>query len=387
MNVEKNRRRAMLSWLFVGALLVLCGVLGFLQYRWIGEVSIAARERLQSSLQASLGRLIQDFDSEIAAECRLILPPEAGPDASSIESEVSTRYSRWKSTTPHAQIFHRIALAFPQEETTKLRILDPVNAGFSDAEWPAEWKSVQNRLESRLSRDPGARRPRARFPMEDASLAFEAPLLTISQPDGPPVPFGRRAAWLIFELNEPYVRDAILPELVQRHLSVNGTLDYQVEIVARANPASIIYASHPSSERLTRNNADASIGIFDLPYDQLFRPNRFPAMGDVPRSPDATRNFGRRRPPPDRPRVPEAIFRNDAIDPSLRPSGPDRGRWQLLVRHRAGSLEAAVAQARSRNLAVTAGVFVLMLTAIASLLRLTRRSQKLAELQMDFVAE
>ena len=53
MSLQKNARRAMLSWLFVGALFILCGVLGGLQYRWIGEVSVAARERLRGSLQAN----------------------------------------------------------------------------------------------------------------------------------------------------------------------------------------------------------------------------------------------------------------------------------------------------------------------------------------------
>ena len=58
----------------------------------------------------------------------------------------------------------------------------------------------------------------------------------------------------------------------------------------------------------------------------------------------------------------------------------------MFVRHRAGSLEAVVAQARWRNLAVTAGVLLLMMASVAALITYTRRAQKLADLQMDFVA-
>lgn len=58
----------------------------------------------------------------------------------------------------------------------------------------------------------------------------------------------------------------------------------------------------------------------------------------------------------------------------------------MFVRHRAGSLEAVVAQARVRSLAVTAGVLLLMVLAVSALVRYTRRAQKLAQLQMDFVA-
>jgi signal transduction histidine kinase len=58
----------------------------------------------------------------------------------------------------------------------------------------------------------------------------------------------------------------------------------------------------------------------------------------------------------------------------------------MYVRYRAGSLEAVVAQSRLRSLAVTAGVLLLMLATAAALLRYTRRAQRLADLQMDFVA-
>jgi signal transduction histidine kinase len=57
----------------------------------------------------------------------------------------------------------------------------------------------------------------------------------------------------------------------------------------------------------------------------------------------------------------------------------------MFVRHRAGSLEAVVAQSRLRNLAVTGGVLLLILATGAALIRYTRRAQQLADLQMDFV--
>jgi signal transduction histidine kinase len=62
------------------------------------------------------------------------------------------------------------------------------------------------------------------------------------------------------------------------------------------------------------------------------------------------------------------------------------GRWQMFVRHRSGSLEAVVSQARWRNLSVTAGLLLLMMVSVAALIRFTRRAQKLAELQVEFVA-
>ena len=54
-------RQTRLSWLLVGALGVLCAVLGFVQYRWIEEVSQAHRDRMRNEINGRLQRLRQDF--------------------------------------------------------------------------------------------------------------------------------------------------------------------------------------------------------------------------------------------------------------------------------------------------------------------------------------
>ena len=324
MNVDPNQRRAVLSWLFVGTLLVLCGVLGVLQYRWIGEVSLAARDRLHGSLQASLDRLSGDFNSEIATACRALVP------ASPSEAEFAARYQQWKRTARDGQIFGAIAIAQPQ-----LRRLNLETGAFDTTPWPAEWSAIRERRRG----PPGP-------PPEDNGPAFELPLF------GMP-PRGTPSTSVIFELNLQYVREVMLPELIQRHLGS----DYQVEVVTRASPPSVIYQSDPDAPKRIAAAADASVGLFDVQFDQIFRPEGPPGGG----------GRGRGRGPG-------------------RGPGSDSGRWQMLVRHRSGSLEAVVAQARWRNLAVTAGVLLLMVASVAALVRFTRRAQKLAELQMDFVA-
>jgi signal transduction histidine kinase len=68
--------------------------------------------------------------------------------------------------------------------------------------------------------------------------------------------------------------------------------------------------------------------------------------------------------------------------PRVLHSGP----WTLMVRHRAGSLDTLVQHARWRNLAVSGGVLALLLAAVGAMVRASRRAQKTAELQMNFVA-
>ena len=60
-------------------------------------------------------------------------------------------------------------------------------------------------------------------------------------------------------------------------------------------------------------------------------------------------------------------------------------KWMLVVKHQAGSLEAAVATARNRSLALSLGVLMLLGGAIAMIVVSTRRAQRLAAQQMEFV--
>jgi signal transduction histidine kinase len=61
-------------------------------------------------------------------------------------------------------------------------------------------------------------------------------------------------------------------------------------------------------------------------------------------------------------------------------------RLQVSITHRAGSLDAAVAEARSRNFIVSFGVLSLLAVSVIIILLSARRSQQLARKQMEFVA-
>jgi signal transduction histidine kinase len=56
------------------------------------------------------------------------------------------------------------------------------------------------------------------------------------------------------------------------------------------------------------------------------------------------------------------------------------------VRHRAGSLGAAVARIRRRNLAISGGILLLLLASAGMLMQLAHRAGRLAQQQMEFVA-
>jgi len=358
-------RRALGSWLFVCAFFALCGILAMLQFRSLAEVSIAARERLHSSLQASLAAVSQDFNSEISAAAGALMP-SSPRDAGAAQESFTALYDAWKKSARHHRMFARMAMAVPQKRAIELLVFDQEAGVWKPAEWPSEWIELRSRFEFPPSRQgPGRSQPGLpgmgpEAGMRSGGPAFEAPIFGSSgltpggRGRGPGAPMSRReVAWLIFEVNLAYVGESLLPEILSRHLGA----DYQVEVVTRTVPQAVVYRSDPDLSPDLTESADASVSLFDPQMDQILRRGS-PGFG---RGPGGGPGAGG-------------------------PAGPGPGRWLIFVRHRAGSLEAAVSQARWRSTAVNAGVLLLMVATLAAFLRYTRRAQKLAELQMDFVA-
>src|SRR5579863_10152259 len=135
MDMRRKKRQAIWSWLFVCALLALCGVLGVRQYHWIGEVTVSARDRLRGTLQASLVRTGLDFSAELTAACGAVLPPGPFDDAKDLLRQIPPLYLEWKKSARQTPAFRRIALAVPGTRAVQLEMLDLERGVFEPAEW------------------------------------------------------------------------------------------------------------------------------------------------------------------------------------------------------------------------------------------------------------
>jgi len=358
-NPRARARINLFSWLFLCALVTACITLGIFQYRWMSEVSLIAREHLTEGLRTNLLHVGRDFDAEISAGS-LLARFSRVRDAQDVESQLAARLAQWKNISRRSRIFDHIALAVPGPAGVALQMLDLDRGSLAPAEWPADWNAIRNRIESNAEGPRPARGPGP--PPGNEGLAFEVPVFGAPEHDGGP---GRRfqrereIAWVVFNVSLSYVRETMLPELLRRDLESHGALDYQVEVVARENPDSIIFQSDPRHASIVES-ADASVGLFEPRMNFVARRGEFGPADDG-----------------DRGRGP----RGEERGPS-----PDMGRWQIYARHRAGSLDAVVEQARFRNLSVTGGVLLLMIATAIALFRYTVRAQRLASMQMDFVA-
>jgi signal transduction histidine kinase len=349
---------AWFAWAAVVLLAGSCCVLAILQYGWITEFSSAERQRLHDQLQNSLNLLSRQFNDEIGAASGALIPSDAQVSELRVERAYETHYESWRQSTARGSLFRRIALAIPTGNGIELRMLNPETGRFSTSAWPAEWAALQQRIASHLDRSGGPP-PVELFDPQNAAL-LEIP--RFGSPGGPHGPSERE--WLIEELNVGYIRDAMLPELMNRFLG-SGKRDYDAEVVLGSDPSVAIFGSKIEAA------PDGSVALLDIHMPRMRGPG--PPRGTPP---GPSPRFGK-APPPPRPRP---------MDQPPAPPNVGNGRWRLLVRHHDGSLEALVDRARWRNLAASAGLLLLILLTVALLVRFSRQSQRLAQQQMNFVA-
>jgi signal transduction histidine kinase len=314
---------AWLPWLSAALLAMLCAILGLLQYRWTGEIAVAERRSLQEDLQARLMSASRAFNQNISSTLRELAPSDQEIEQEGREAAWSSRFLLWKQA--HPQLLTSAGI-------------ETADGGYLG-------------IDPQSGKLAAAERPDAR-----SLAALEFPVMD------------RVRDRMLVELNLDYVRTAVLPELIAQYVANAGTLDYDIEVVTASQPAQLIYANFPGAS--VWDTADGSAPLLDpRPNNGAGRPGAFgggpPPPGDR-RGGDDGFLFGRRGP---------------GGPPPF--EGPER--WRLLARHKAGSLETLVATTQRRNLAVTGAVLLLIVGTVVMLIRYTRQTQRLAQLQMNFV--
>ncbi|HEU4391703.1 MAG TPA: HAMP domain-containing sensor histidine kinase [Blastocatellia bacterium] len=379
---------------FTAILIGLLLLFAAMQYRWVGQVSDAERERLRESLQTGVGRFSREFDREIS---RAFLIFQLRPDTSGGELKpYAALYRRWLSTSEHPQLIQDVFVAtWEGKESISLKRLDAVSGEFESTTWPPELSMLRDGIDNDC-REPGAAAAALRSirdPIADTIPALVVPpssLLLVqhnqaNQRSQPQIDLNKLTEHLgrlsrqlakpqtreyaILMLNRGYISQELLPSLARQYVVGGDHLDYRVAVVERESGAAV-YESEPDAARAVTVNPDATASLLSLRIDEMT--NIASEQGHEP----GTVGMATKR-------VAINIYKSAPDGSAAR---PDRGRWQLLVKHRAGSLDAMVAGLRRRNLAASFGIVVLLALSLVMLVSSTRRAQRLARQQMEFAA-
>ena len=394
------------------ALLGLIGLLATLQYHWLGQVSEAESDRLRAGLAAGASSFAEEFDAELT-RAYLLFQSEPVGVREDLPARFASRYDRWQATAKFPRLVKQFFSFDPGDagQAAALRKFDPQTRTLMPADWPASMSGWREQLvdstsaESGTSPDGGTLLIRRMAPAVWAAVpalvvpspVFMGDLRALQAPRVAPT-----FTYAILEIDEEFVAREMLPALAAQHFAASAG-DYQIAVVSRASAGRVVYQSTGEFAPAADSGADAAADLFRVRPQDFSRVaaevHRFTAYastlrlsGDPPaRSVEKQESLTARRP------ISIVVERStgDAPPPGVVGdvlTGPALARvttpatWQLLVRHQSGSLQAAVGAARRRNLLVSSSILGVLGASMGLLLLATRRAQRLARQQMEFVA-
>jgi len=431
-----GKKRVSAVTLLVGIVMLLVPTLAFMQYQWLGQLSTAERERMQRTLRTAAAQFATEFDGELS---RTLVSLQV--DGLTLRDHnwvrYAQQYSRWTNVTNEPRLVRDVWLVdtlpgtplptfdsggpVPSDKL-QLRKWNPQSMAFEPADWPPDLASTRDSLAARfigLQMNGGGRRPQGaderNLEHRDTTLALNvsdentliSPVTSFEKPDGPGPPKISIVGMTIVRLDPAIVRDTILATLATRHFHGDDTeADYRVAVVRRDDPTKVVWESEPGVATLIAAAPDVTQPFMGPRPDQMFVFARnlttdtmqVKAMTMPPPPPPPPR-------PGDVPRKLEVRGNNVIVSmiekEEQRAAGGARGgraisrsgnlnafegRWLLMAKHRSGSLEAAVAKVRTRNIGISSGILLLLTLTIGLIVVSARRAQNLARQQMEFVA-
>lgn len=367
--------------------------------------------------------------------------------ASQAVDELVVRYRKWLATSSRPKLIQGLyRTSFDGNEQLALLRFNPSSNLFEPAEWPENMHGLRDKMEAQrqyaqstqtilrtiLGPNPAQRQEQLQaraakgfvFQISLGQIADDVPALVI--PDaGPHAPtptitsiMQEKRICTIALLDLDYIKKELIPELAQRYFTNEGRNDYNLVVARRSADKEVIYQTDSQLPVNAFEQSDAKSSLFRIRPEEVDRiivaglpaptsssmtshPVHSAKDGKafaVIKEEQATGTYSAEpkgvsvRVLQSETKVSKAsdgkgeqILTED-LTPRQIIKRMDEGGWQLSVKHRAGSLDAAVGSVRRRNLAISFGILLLLGVSVGFIVMSSRRAQRLATQQMEFVA-
>jgi signal transduction histidine kinase len=381
-------------------------IVATLQYKWATQLSAATEVRIGNSLQSLMNTWHRDFYDELSAIC---IAMQVGPDSGAHDAwnDYLQRYAEWKrggtsnefgeGVSPNPDLIREMydwQTSAPGEP--ELLRLNTNSKTLDNVRVPPELEGLLARLrensanlrtamhawEFRASSEndhpPSNNRMHAfglrsdalaGWQFDDRIPAFVHPVVHHADPFNSQTPVDRLAVdWLVVVLDFGIMQNRVLPELARRHFGGPDGLEYKLAVVATDDEPRVIYSSDPTVRLDDVGKFDSIMNIFGSSPD-----NGQGAFWQAVKHSRTTQ---------------DQEWRNFAAPgwfPVIQYSSHEEP-WVLLLQHRTGPVGAIARSVWHRDL-ITGGVVLLLLAANMGLVVFASyRAQKLAKVQMEFVA-
>jgi signal transduction histidine kinase len=401
------------------ALLVLLPLLAFLQYRWLGQISEGEHQKMLEGLKKDTEQFCRDFDLEVT-RAFMTFVIDAGSTVEEKYLEYALDHGQWFGASKYRGLVETVYDVEFRDGEWVLYRFDLGSTKLSPVAWPSTLDSVRDKLKvtadsgqlaldviSPYRLEPGAG-PALIVPRSVSLPLFGGAAHTFAyaarMQDGDRRASGKEVlsemlpnlnvalvgsqsnrpdGFTIVVFDEHYMTSEFIPGLAERFFGGSARSDYSVTVLRAEGDQKVLYQSGPATQAGNPATGDAVERMFGVRLDEL--PDLY--------SGDDTRSLARART-----MIVSSTRRFSSFGPSASgaPSRPEKpglvaeatpeGIWKVVVKHKAGSLEAAVAATRRKNLAISFGVLTLLGASMGIMLTSTYRARKLAQQQVEFVA-
>lgn len=299
-------------------------VLAVLQYRWIGRITDAERQRSRAEAEFFAGAVAEGLGGELRKAFRIFLASEFG--------EVPPLYEEWREEALRPEFVESVYAAERHSDSWTLFRLDPERQQMDPVTWPQALEPMRGHLQTLGERGPMPNWPDPLFSNVPALFIVQLPAERTTQ-----FLFAVPFRVIIVQFSRKAFAESVVPALIERAGTSGAVLPYDVAIVARDT---LVYRSQ-NWKAITAVDATAEV----------------PQLASAP------------------------------VPPHLRmaPPAPAKSGWRVLVRHRHGGVNALVASVRRKNLAVSAGILLILAASVAMLAGLVRRADRLRANEAAFV--
>jgi signal transduction histidine kinase len=339
-----SKRSAMELSAILGMVAVVC-TLAVLQYGWTDEISRSEQQRLKANLTSSVRGFEQEFSYDFERLCEAFeMGPEVSPE--DMESQMLRRQSDWQRMALRPALLAGVDIWKLEEGHASFESFEPGGRSFVGESLPGRLTPLRPYLE-RQAHVLNARvigdREALYYPwtFQGSTPALVRPIFHLVNAEDMYV---QLQGFLILEFNKEFLEQQYVPELVVRHFGEPALTNFGVAVRNNDPPFRAIYASNAAAAA-AKSAPDAAVNLFESVAEEARRRGHAPLQAAA---------------------------------------GSER--WQLVVQDPAGSVDVGVAQWRHRNLAISFGLLAILAGTMVLLFSVARRAERLAKLQMEFVA-
>lgn len=380
--------------LLIAVLLLLLGLLAFLQYRWLGQISNGERERLSRVIKSDTERFADDFNSEIQ-NAYFNFQMNAKIWREKNWKEFNERYDFYKQKTKYPDLVKDFYFVELGENPTLFRYQKEAK-DFSGEQWNDELNKLKPLLDEEHSATINEEIPALLMPVYEEPEKVEQILVRTKNTEniiGSPN-LTKKFGFLIIELDKNVIENKIFPDLAREYFGQNESADYKL-LVADKNGGAVFQTGEVGEP-------DASSKLFALSPDKFVffsnremlprtsgEPGKSIVFNQLQTSAKTNVVYDNREQKID---VKVVSSEQNSADSKprvriLESQNPDlAGVWTLNVQHSSGSLEQFITNTRYKNLGVSFGILSLLAVSIILIFISSQRAKIFAQRQVDFVS-